>query len=162
MVVDRLPGVLVNTLHSCGDLRGENVVLFDQRDYGDFPFVQDNYSVSRRDVLRGIHGDRQTFKVITCLSGTIVFVVVDCRVHGGHFGEFMMLELSGENKKQVVVPPGFGNAHLVTSDQAIFHYKLSSHYDQASQFTYTWDDPRFAIPWPITHPILSDRDSVRG
>ena len=66
--------------------------------------------------------------------------------------------LSDVNRLQILVPPKYGNAHLILSDKAIFHYKQSTHYNPAKQFTYKWNDPKFNIWWPIKNPILSQRD----
>jgi dTDP-4-dehydrorhamnose 3,5-epimerase len=74
------------------------------------------------------------------------------------FGKWETFELSEENHLQVLIPPKFGNGHLVLSDQAIFHYKQSTYYNRVGQFTLMWDDPRLNIPWPVKNPILSKRD----
>jgi dTDP-4-dehydrorhamnose 3,5-epimerase len=73
-------------------------------------------------------------------------------------GKWQSFVLSDKNRQQVLVPPGYGNAHLVLSDTAIFHYKQSTYYEPSKQFTYRWDEPRFGIWWPIKNPVLSQRD----
>lgn len=144
------------------DGRGTYVELYHERMYREagvrVTFVQDDASVSRRGVLRGIHGDRTTWKLVSCLLGEFYLVVVDCREDSPGFGQWTAMTLSEENHLQVLVPPGHGLAHLIMSERAVFHYKQSTYYDRASQFTYRWNDPRFSINWPTTDPILSDRD----
>ena len=71
-----------------------------------------------------------------------------------------MRDMSEENRQQVLIPAKFGNGHLVTSERAIFHYKQSSTYDQAGQFTIRWDDPAIGISWPLDDPTLSERDAM--
>jgi dTDP-4-dehydrorhamnose 3,5-epimerase len=142
------------------DYRGTNFEAYNEKDYYIIPnrFVVDSISTSRKHVLRGIHGDYRTTKLISCLYGTIFFVVIDCRPDSNTYGDYVTVTLSDRNKQQVLVPPGCGNAHLVMSDECVFSYKLDQYYDLNSQFTLKWNDDRFDIPWPIKHPILSERD----
>lgn len=144
------------------DFRGTYVETYNEqlyRDAGiDQRFVQDDISVSTQHVLRGIHGDRKTWKLISCLYGKIYVVVVNCIDDSPQFGRWQGFELSDQNRLQLLVPPSHGVAHLALSATEIFHYKQTTYYDRAAQFTYRWDDPRFGIVWPIQHPILSERD----
>ncbi len=157
-----LDGVLLVAPEVFEDYRGEYVELYDKelfREHGiAVEFVQDDISVSSRGVLRGIHGDRETWKLITCLLGRIYAVVVNGIEGSPHFGRWQSFTLSERNRFQVLVPPGHGVAHLAMSDKIIFHYKQSTSYHPERQFTYRWDDPRFGIRWPIADPILSRRD----
>lgn len=121
-------------------------------------FIQDDISVSLRGVLRGIHGDQRTWKLISCLHGRFYLVVVNWDRASPQFGQWDSIVMSDRERLQVLVPPKFGNGHLVLSESAIFHYKQSTYYDRESQFTLRWDDPRFDIHWPIENPILSERD----
>ena len=121
-------------------------------------FVQDNTSVTHQFVLRGIHGGSETWKLITCLEGRLYFVAVNCDEASKDFGKWESFILSDVNRHQVLVPPKFGNAHLVLSDIDIFSYKQSQYYDPKDQFTYKWNDPKFNIWWPIADPIISLRD----
>jgi dTDP-4-dehydrorhamnose 3,5-epimerase len=146
------------TVHE--DYRGTNFESYNASDYYQIPnqFVVDSISTSRKHVLRGIHGDHKTTKLISCLYGTIYFVVLDCRSGSKTFHQWQSFTLSDTNKHQVLVPPGFGNAHLVMSDECVFSYKLDQYYERSSQFTLRWNDEQFNIYWPIKHPILSERD----
>jgi len=146
------------TVHE--DYRGTNFESYNASEYYKIPnqFVVDSISTSRKHVLRGIHGDHRTTKLTSCLYGTIYFVVLDCRSGSKTFHQWQAFTLSDRNKHQVLVPPGFGNAHLVMSNECVFSYKLDQHYERSSQFTLRWNDDQFNIYWPIKHPILSERD----
>lgn len=157
-----LKGVLEIHPEIFEDHRGEIQELWRQDKYMTkgfcSDFVQDNISISSKNVLRGIHGDSNTWKLISCLYGKIYFVVVNCDLESSEFGRWKSFTLSDKKRTQILLPPKFGNAHLVLSNQAIFHYKLSAYYNSRSQFSYKWDDSRFKIWWPIKNPILSRRD----
>ena len=105
-------------------------------------FIQDDISTSTRGVLRGIHGDGKTWKLISCLYGSFYFVVVNNNPKSDEYKKSIALTLSDQNRLQILVPPNFGNGHLVMSDKAIFHYKQTTTYDRSSQFTIKWNDPR--------------------
>lgn len=122
-------------------------------------FVQDDISTSHKGELRGIHGDRKTWKLISCLYGAFYFVVVNSDPNSKEFRKPLGFMLSDGNRLQILVPPNFGNGHFVTSELAIFHYKQTTYYDRASQFTIKWNDPEYSVWWPTTIPILSRRDS---
>jgi dTDP-4-dehydrorhamnose 3,5-epimerase len=138
------------------------VETWNEREYQqeglDIKWVQDDISVSRKNVLRGIHGDDRTWKLISCLHGAFYLVVVDWLPDSPSYCQWEAFTLSDQNRLQVMVPPGYGNGHLVLSDRAIFHYKQSTYYDRASQFTIKWNDPELGIYWPVDSPILSERD----
>ena len=157
-----IDGVLLIKLGIFEDHRGEYIETYNEALYKengiDTKLVQDDISVSSKNVLRGIHGDDQTWKLISCLYGKFYLVVVNCDTESKDFGKWQSFVLSDKNRQQVLVPPKYGNAHLVLSDRTIFHYKQSTYYDRKKQFTYKWDDPKFNIWWPIKKPILSQRD----
>ncbi len=144
------------------DLRGVYVEIYNQKLYSDagidVEFVQDDISVSSRHVLRGIHGDAETWKLVSCLYGKFYLVVLNWDDTSPQFGQWESFLLSDRNRLQVLVPPKFGNGHLVLSSQAIFHYKQSTYYNRAGQFTCVWNDPRLGIWWPVKNPIVSQRD----
>lgn len=160
-----LKDVLVIKPNTFEDFRGEYIELFNEELYRKLgikiKFVQDDISVSSRNILRGIHGDNKTWKLISCLYGKFYLVVVNCNKDSKDFGKWEAFTVSSTNKIQVLVPPKYGNAHLVLSKEAIFHYKQSTYYHGADrQFTYKWNDPKFNIWWPIKNPILSQRDET--
>jgi dTDP-4-dehydrorhamnose 3,5-epimerase len=146
------------------DFRGHYIETYNRSIYytAGIPidFIQDDISVSYRHVLRGIHGDSKTWKLISCLRGSFYFVVVNNDPSSSQYRQLASFTLSDVNRLQILVPPKFGNGHVVMSDEAIFHYKQSTEYDRASQFTLRWDDPELNIWWPIKNPIISQRDEI--
>ena len=159
-----LTGVKLIQLECFDDHRGDYVETFNEDAYRnegiDVTFIQDDYSCSDKHVLRGIHGDHHTWKLITCPYGKFYLVVVNCEEQSKEFGKWESFVLSSKNNRQVLIPPKYGNGHLVISEKAIFSYKQSSYYDRISQFSYRWDDPRFNIWWPVKDPIMSRRDGL--
>lgn len=124
-------------------------------------FTHDKLSSSRKGVLRGIHGDFKTWKYVSCVYGEIYFVVVDNRKDSDTYLQWGWTILSGENRRHVLLPPGYGNAFYVLSPKSVFSYKLSypdEYSDVDDQFTLKWDDPRLNIDWPSKSPILQKRD----
>ena len=121
-------------------------------------FVEDDISVSKQGVLRGIHSDNMAWKLLTCLYGAIHLVIVDCKDNSEDFGKWESFHLSGDSGIQILVPPKYGIVHLVLSNIAILFYKQTEFYNPSRQTTYRYDDARFGIEWPIKNPILSERD----
>lgn len=144
------------------DFRGEYVEIWNRQlahEAGiDVDFVQDDISVSTQGVLRGIHGDASTWKLISCLHGRFYLLVINNDPSSPQYRQWEGFTLSDRNRLSILVPPLFGNGHYVISDQAIFHYKQSSYYDRAGQFTLAWDDPELGLWWPTRTPIVSQRD----
>ena len=161
----KLDGVLlIDPPTKFEDFRGEYVEIYNEKLYQDAgigeDFVQDDISISSRHVLRGIHGDRSTTKLVSCLHGKFYLVVVNNIDGHPQFGQWDSFTLSDKNRRQVLIPAGFGNGHLVMSETAMFHYKQTSYYDRAGQFTLLWNDPGLKIWWPVKEPILSTRDEL--
>ena len=157
-----LLGVLKIKLTSFEDHRGSYIETYNKNFFIEkgikVDFLQDDISVSHKNVLRGIHGDQKTWKLISCLYGKFQLIVVNNDLQSNEYKKWESFNLSFENKMQVLVPPKFGNGHLVLSDKCIFHYKQNSEYDRLSQFTIKWNDPSFGFKWSISDPILSERD----
>jgi dTDP-4-dehydrorhamnose 3,5-epimerase len=145
------------------DFRGSYVETYNEKLYNEagikVKFIQDDISVSHKNVLRGIHGDDVTWKLVSCLYGKFYLVVVNWDKTSPQYKQWESFTLSDENRLQVLIPARFGNGHVVLSETAIFHYKQNTYYDRSRQFTILWDDPELKIEWPITNPILSERDS---
>ena len=144
------------------DFRGSYVEIYNEAIYRqagvDVAFMQDDISTSSRHVLRGIHGDGKTWKLVSCLYGKFYLIVVDMNPDSPTYKKWQGFTLSDGNRKQVLIPPLHGNGHVVMSDKAIFHYKQNTEYDRDSQFTILWNDPEFDFWWPVKSPILSRRD----
>lgn len=163
IVRPKLDGVLLITPPTIfEDFRGTYVETYNQELYirsgVTVPFVQDDISTSSRHVLRGIHGDSETWKLVSCLHGMFYLVVLNHDENSPQFGQWEGFTLSDTNRTQVLIPPKFGNGHVVLSETAIFHYKQTTYYNRAGQFTVAWNDPAFKIWWPIANPIVSRRD----
>ena len=146
------------------DFRGEYVETYNQalyREHGiDADFVQDDLAVSRKHVLRGIHGDPETAKLVSCLFGNLYLVAVNNLSHSPEYRQWASFSISDKNRRQVYVPPGFGIGYLVMSDIGLFHYKQDTYYGGPTQFTLAWNDPEIGIWWPVTNPIISMRDAI--
>jgi dTDP-4-dehydrorhamnose 3,5-epimerase len=144
------------------DFRGHYVETYNKKIYSSagisVEFIQDDISVSHRHVLRGIHGDQKTWKLISCLHGSFYLVVLNNVPGSKQYRQWTSFTLSETNRLQVLIPPGFGNGHVVLSEKAIFHYKQNTEYDRDSQFTLHWNDPSLNIWWPVRNPIVSQRD----
>lgn len=154
------PEVKISQPDSFEDFRGELYTLFKQEEH-ELVFNHDKVSVSRQNVLRGLHGDSKSWKLITCLRGVIYLVVVDNRPESPNYLKWDSVVLSETNRKQVLVPPMFANGHLILSNTGVFFYKWSypgEYPDVKDQFTLKWNDPKINIHWPIDNPILSRRD----
>lgn len=123
-------------------------------------FVQDDFSYSYKNVLRGIHGDYKTWKLIHCPVGEIFLVVVDWREESPTYKKWESFKLNQQNMLQILIPPGCGNGHYVLSEYAVFSYKQSTYYERESQFSIAYNDKSLAIDWPLLEksPILSERD----
>jgi dTDP-4-dehydrorhamnose 3,5-epimerase len=160
----QLDGVLLIKHDVFEDFRGQYVEIYNEEIYHkhgvDVKFVQDDISVSSRHVLRGIHGDAETWKLVSCLHGAFYLMVVNNDRNSAQYRRWQGFTLSDTNRHQVVVPPLFGNGHVVLSEKAIFHYKQNTYYNPRGQFTIIWNDPEFGMWWPIKAPILSRRDEV--
>lgn len=146
------------------DERGSFTELFRKplyREWGiDVDFVQDNHSVSEKGVIRGMHFQRAPgqAKLVTCLQGTIFDVFVDIRPDSATFGEWGSHLLEADSHEQIYIPPGFAHGFAALSDRAHVLYKVSSLYCPEEERTFSFDDPDVGIEWPITNPVLSEKD----
>jgi dTDP-4-dehydrorhamnose 3,5-epimerase len=123
-------------------------------------FVQDNHSKSCRDTLRGFHAQSRHSqgKLVRVLWGEIFDVAVDIRVGSPSFARHVCVRLTAESFRQLWIPPGFGHAFLVLSEEAEIEYKCTEFYDPSDEIGFIWEDPVVAVSWPIDDPILSERD----
>ena len=148
------------------DLRGNIYTSFDSENYSQFlpndvAFIHDKFAESKYNVLRGLHGDNKTWKLVSCVYGEIYEVVVDMRPESPTYKKWDAFLLSGNNYQQVLIPPNFINGYYVKSENAVFHYKLAyegDYIDAKEQMTFRWDDKQFNIEWPCKDPILQARD----
>jgi len=144
------------------DHRGSYVEIFDTEKYrevtGGRVFVQDDISVSHTNVLRGLHGDWQTTKLVSVLHGEGYALLADNRPESPTYRRWQAFTLSGENRVQLLIPPGIGNSVLAVQGPLVYWYKQDQHWAAGRQFTIRWDDPDWGFEWPVAEPILSERD----
>ncbi|HHA1932785.1 TPA: dTDP-4-dehydrorhamnose 3,5-epimerase [Enterobacter ludwigii] len=149
-----------------GDERGFFLEVFEKKRYAeilgeDVSFVQDNYSRSRKNVLRGMHFQK-TFpqgKLVRVVRGEVFDVAVDIRPDSPTFGQWEGVLLSESNKKQFWIPPGLAHGFLVLSEIADFEYKCTDYYHPEDEGCLLWNDPDVGISWPEVEPLLSEKDA---
>lgn len=162
-----IPDVIIIEPKVFGDRRGYFMETFKEplfKEHGiDVKFVQDNMSRSIKGTLRGLHYQLDPYaqgKLVRALSGSVFDVAVDIRRNSATFGQWVGVELSGENKLSFWIPAGFAHGFYVMSDTAEFAYKCTNIYKPEAERGIIWNDPDININWPIDmdHLILSDRD----
>lgn len=161
-----LPGVRMLTPTIYGDDRGAFQETYNMRQFAEaglpLNWVQDNFSVSKKNVLRGIHYQivQPQGKIVRVTHGAVVDVAVDLRRNSTSFGKHVAVELTGENGKMLWIPAGFGHAFLVLSEAAGFAYKVTDYYAPRGERTIVWNDPELAIKWPVKTEdvIVSEKD----
>lgn len=126
-------------------------------------FVQDNLSVSRAGVLRGLHGDPQMSKLVYVLNGEVFDVIVDARKGSPTFGQWEGVYLKADEHTQLYIPAGFLHGFLALTDNVIFCYKQSAEYAPQREIGVLWNDPDLAIEWPLTQPpVISAKDQANA
>ncbi len=165
-----IPDVLICEPKVFGDERGFFCESFNQRQFNEAVgeeviFVQDNHSRSAKGVLRGLHFQRPPHaqgKLVRVTQGTVFDVAVDIRRDSPTYGQWVGVELSGENHRQLWLPPGLAHGFLVMSASADFLYKTTDYYAPASEGAVRWDDPTLNIAWPDIGmaPQLSAKDAA--
>ena len=171
MKVTRLsiPDVVLIEPKVFGDARGFFFESFNQRAFNqatgtDFQFVQDNHSKSSRGVLRGLHYQirQPQGKLVRVVQGAVFDVAVDIRKNSPTFGQWVGVELSADNQRQLWVPPGLAHGFLVLSESAEFLYKTTDYYAPEHERCIAWNDPALAIAWPDIGmaPVLSGKDQL--
>ncbi len=147
------------------DERGFFIESWNQRDFAaarlDLQFVQDSHSRSKQGVLRGLHYQDMSApmgKLVRCTLGTVFDVAVDLRAKSPTFGQWFGVELTEENKRLIYVPVGFAHGFATLSEVAEIQYKQTGFYTPPSEGSIRWNDPDIGIAWPLSDPILSDRD----
>jgi len=162
----RLPDVYLLEPRVFGDDRGFFYESWNQRTLAglgiEANFVQDNHSLSSRNVLRGLHYqiEHPQGKLVRAIQGEVYDVVVDLRKSSPTFGQWEGFTLSAKNKRMVWVPPGFAHGFCVISDTAEFLYKVTDYWHPEAERTLLWNDPALAVDWPLSSaPILAAKDA---
>ena len=161
-----IDGLLIIEPRVFEDSRGVFYETFNQLKFKEMAginlaFVQDNESISKQNVLRGLHFQNPPFaqgKLVRVVSGKAFDVAVDIRKNSPTYGQYEMIELSSENKKQFWIPPGFAHGFVALEENTIFNYKCSNYYSPVSERTIQWNDPILNINWGVDSPIISEKD----
>ena len=162
----KLEGVVIIEPDVFGDNRGFFMESWNKKKMAeaglDYDFVQDNHSKSTvKGTLRGIHfqkGDKAQAKLVRCVKGAVLDVAVDLRKNSSTFKQWVGVELSEENKKQLLIPRGFGHGFVTLTDDVEFLYKADNYYAPEADAGIRWNDPDIGVEWGIENPILSDKD----
>jgi dTDP-4-dehydrorhamnose 3,5-epimerase len=166
IVETAIPGVLILEPRVFKDARGSFCETYNESRMAEagLPtrWVQDNFSISKKNVVRGIHYQVQNTqgKLVRVTHGTVWDVVVDLRRSSPTFGQHVAVKLSGENGRMFLIPEGFGHGFVVLSDIAGFAYKVTDYYSPTGERTLLWNDPELRIAWPISaaDAIVSEKD----
>ncbi len=163
----KLEGVYILIPKVFGDHRGFFMESWSRRTMEEaglfYDFVQDNHSLSTvKGTLRGIHfqkGDKAQAKLVRCVRGAVLDVAVDLRHDSPTYKQWIGVELSEENKKQVLIPRGFGHGFVTLTDHVEFLYKADNYYAPEADGGIRWNDPDIGVDWGIDHPVLSEKDT---
>ena len=166
MIKTKLDGVVILEPQVFGDHRGFFMESWSQRNLEElglyYNFIQDNHSKSTvKGTLRGIHfqkGEKAQAKLVRCVKGAVLDVAVDLRHDSSTYKQWVAVELSAENKKQLLIPRGFGHGFVTLTDDVEFLYKADNYYYPEAEGGIKWNDPEIGIEWNVEHPILSAKD----
>lgn len=164
VIETKLAGVMIIEPKVVHDHRGSFKETYQVERYAEIgitlPFLQDNCSRSKKDVLRGLHFQktRPQGKLVSCFSGAVYDVAVDVKPQSDTFGRYVGVELTEDNHRQLWIPPGYAHGFCVLSDVAIFGYKCTDFYFPEDEAGIIWNDPCVNIEWPIENPWLSEKD----
>ena len=162
----RLSGVIIIILNPFTDERGFFMRTYDKNKFEengiDRVWVQENHSRSdKKDIIRGLHLQLLPFaetKLVRCISGAVLDVFVDLRKGSGTFGNWDSVELSEENKRMVFIPKGFAHGFCTLTEVSEVVYKVDNYYSPEHEFGIIWNDDGIGIEWPVSDPILSEKD----
>jgi dTDP-4-dehydrorhamnose 3,5-epimerase len=143
------------------DFRGQIWTFWKQNYFKNLTFNLDKFTISKKNVLRGFHGDKKSWRLVTCVKGEILNVVVDFRPNSKNYLKFEAFRMNDKNKLSLLIPPMFLNSWLCLSREAIYAYKWSfkgKYIDAKQQISIKWNDNRINYKWPVKKPILSFRD----
>lgn len=161
-----IPGVLQISPSVFCDDRGFFLETYEKKKYRSagikYQFVQDNYSRSKKNVVRGLHYQHTHMqgKLVRVVYGEAFDVAVDVRIGSPTFGKYTCVTLSAKSKNQLWIPPGFAHGYCAITEYADFEYKCTDFYYPQEEISIIWNDPDINIPWPTSLPILSEKDEI--
>ncbi len=159
MKIKIIKGVKVKKLYAFKDFRGKYIETFNIKNFPKIKFLQDDLSYSKKNILRGFHGDSKTWKLFTCVYGKVQFAAINFDKKSKNFKNNFTTILSDKNNLQILVPPKYGVAHLVLSKNAVLGYKQSTLYGKVKQFTINYKSPCLNFKWKSKKIRVSKRDS---
>lgn len=163
-----IEGLLIIEPRIFKDDRGEffesfNQLQFDEATNKQYQFVQDNQSISKKNVLRGLHFQKPPFaqgKLVRVIQGAVLDVAVDIRRSSSTYGQHVAVELSKENNTQLFIPPGFAHGFIALEENTIFAYKCTNYYAPDYEGTIRWNDPELHINWGSETCLVSEKDNI--
>ena len=165
VIKSNIDGLLIIKPDVFGDDRGYFFETYSKRKYAEYgieeDFVQDNISKSLKGTIRGLHyqvGDNAQGKLCHVIKGEVLDVAVDIRFDSPTFGQYFSIELTGEDKTQMWIPPGFAHGFSVLSDEVLFVYKCTNYYSKPDERAILYNDPQLKIDWKVENPIVSEKD----
>jgi dTDP-4-dehydrorhamnose 3,5-epimerase len=166
VILTKIPGIIVFKPRCYDDDRGRFYELWRYNDYREAGinelFLQDNFSRSSKNVLRGLHfqiGEKAQGQLVSIISGKVFDVCVDIRKDSPSFGQHIVFELVDSVPQQIYMPPGIAHGFCVLSENAILHYKCTQYYSPENEGGILWNDLDLNIPWPVKDPIISKKDA---
>lgn len=168
IIKPEIEGLLIITPRVFEDERGAFMESFNKQKFNEavgreVNFVQDNQSVSKKGVLRGLHFQSPPFaqgKLVRVIKGAVIDVAVDIRKNSPTYGDYVAVELTAKNNEQFWIPEGFAHGFVALEDETTFLYKCTNYYAPQSEGTLLWNDPTLNIDWGISNPIISEKDAI--
>jgi len=162
MLKNNIKGIIEIELSAYTDFRGEIYTFWNQNEFDyNISFNHDKFTLSNKNVLRGLHGDFESTKMVTCPWGEIFYVFVDYRKESETYMQWDSVTISQSKKNAIIFPPGIGSGALTLSDTSVSAYKLSypnKYPDANQQFSIKWNSQELDINWPVEDIILSERN----
>lgn len=163
-----IEGLLILTPRVFKDDRGEFMESFNKQKFNEavgreVNFVQDNQSISKKGVLRGLHFQNPPFaqgKLVRVIKGAVIDIAVDIRKSSPTYGDYVAVELTADNNEQFWIPEGFAHGFVALEEETTFLYKCTNYYSPQHEGTILWNDPTLNIDWGIKDPIISEKDAV--
>jgi dTDP-4-dehydrorhamnose 3,5-epimerase len=168
IIKPEIEGLLILTPRVFEDDRGAFMESFNKQKFDEavgrkVNFVQDNQSVSKKGVLRGLHFQSPPYtqgKLVRVIKGSVIDIAVDIRKNSPTYGDYVAVELSAKNNDQFWIPEGFAHGFVALEDETMFLYKCTNYYAPQSEGTLLWNDPTLNIDWGISNPIISEKDAI--